>query len=87
MAFGDNNKINEYMFLRYHINNEKLTKACQQHIVYNGLLHQGLSHEEIQEKIKEYKTQYALKKKMKAEKELRKKEIERQMFIYGYVSK
>lgn len=87
MGFGDNNKTNEYMFLRYHINNEKLTKACQQHIVHNKLLHQGLSHEEIQQKIKEYKMQYALKKQMKIEKELRKKEIERQMFIYGYVLK
>lgn len=83
MAFGDNNKTNEYMFLRYHINNEKLTKACQQHIVHNKLLHQGLSHEEIQEKVKEYKMQYALKKKRLVEKKAIEEAKRRHKFIYG----
>lgn len=83
MPFANTNKTNEYMYLKYYINNEKLTKACSQYIVTKGFLHQGLSHEEMQEKIKEYKIQYALRKKEKNEKETKLEAKRRQMFIYG----
>lgn len=81
MGFSNREVANEYVSIRYHTTN--FFKACQQHIVKNELLHKGLSQEEIQEKIKEYKVNYLQKKKKKADKEAINEAKKRHEFIYG----
>lgn len=79
--WGDKEYENEYQ--RIHIHTQKLTKACQQHLVINGLLHKGLSQEEIKIEIEKYKMQYALKKKKEQEKKAKEEAKRRHEFIYG----
>ena len=81
MGFSNREVANEYISIRYHTTN--FFKACQQHIVKNGLLHKGLSQEEIQEKIKEYKANYIQKKKKKANREAIEEARRRHEFIHG----
>lgn len=79
--WGDKEYENEYQ--RIHIHTQKLMKACQQHIIIKGLLHKGLTHEEIQKEIEKYKMQYALRKKKKEEKKAIEEAKRRYQFIYG----
>ncbi len=69
---------NEYAYINYHMN-----CACKQYFITHGLLYGKLSNEEIQEKIKEYKNEYILKKKRLAEKKAIKEAKQRHEFIYS----
>lgn len=74
-------KKNEYM--RIYMNNRNINTACKQYLITNGLLHVGLLQEEIQEKIKQYKIRYTLKKQRLAEKKAIVEAKRRHEFIYG----
>lgn len=69
---------NEYGYINYHIN-----RACQQYLIKHGLLHAGLTQEEMQENIKKYKIEYALRKKRLTEKKAKEEAKRRHQFIYG----